>query len=58
VVAACATLGRFDYVHIVEMSDSKAGWEVLIETAMQGDVSAETTEILPLEEFLQIVARR
>jgi len=57
VIGAYATTGRFDYVYIVELPDVRSGMEVVVKTAMQGAVSTETVEALPLEEFLQIVAR-
>ncbi len=57
VIAAYATMGRFDYVYITEFPDTRSGWQVLIKTAMQGQVSTETAEIIPLDEFLGMVAR-
>lgn len=57
VIAAYATLGRYDYVYITEFQDTKAGWPVLIQTAMQGAVSGETMEAIPIEEFLQVVKK-
>ena len=56
VVAAYATMGRFDYVYITEFPDARSGLQVLVKTAMQGALSSETAEILPLDEFLRIVA--
>lgn len=55
IIGAYATLGRYDYVYITELPDNKAGWPVLVQTAMQGTVSGETMEAIPVEEFVQIV---
>jgi uncharacterized protein with GYD domain len=57
VIGAYATLGSCDYVYITEFPDTKAGWPVLIQTAMQGSVRGETMEAIPIEEFIQIVSR-
>jgi uncharacterized protein with GYD domain len=55
VIAAYATLGRYDYVYITEFPDSKVAWPVLVKTAMRGTVSGETMEAIPIEEFVAIV---
>lgn len=55
ILGAYATLGRYDYLYIVEMPDNKVGWKVLIQTAMQGTVSTETVEAIPIEEFVKMV---
>lgn len=57
VLGAYATLGRYDYVWIIELPDHKAGWPILAKVAMQGAVSTETVEAIPIEEFLQVVAK-
>jgi uncharacterized protein with GYD domain len=57
VLAAYATLGRYDYVYITEFPDTKAGWPVLIQTASQGTVSGETLEAIPIEEFIEFVRK-
>jgi uncharacterized protein with GYD domain len=57
VIGAYATLGRFDYVYITEFPDAKAGWPVLVKTAMGGTASGETMEAIQLDEFVEIVKR-
>jgi uncharacterized protein with GYD domain len=57
VIGAYATLGRYDYVYVTEFPDTKAGWPVLVQTAMRGSVTGETMEAIPMEEFLQIVSK-
>jgi uncharacterized protein with GYD domain len=57
VIGAYATLGRYDYIWITEFPDSRAAWTVLPKVAMQGAVSTETVEALPVPEFLQMVAQ-
>jgi uncharacterized protein with GYD domain len=57
VIGAYATLGRFDYVYITEFPDAKAGWPVLVKTAMRGAASGETMEAIELGEFVEIVKR-
>lgn len=57
VIGAYATLGRYDYVWITELPDHKVGWSILAKVAMQGAASTETVEAIPVEEFLQAVAK-
>ena len=57
VIGAYATLGQYDYVFITEFPDTKTSWPVLIQTATLGMTSAETMEAIPVEEFVQILAR-
>ena len=57
IIGAYATLGQYDYVYITEFPDTKAGVSVLVKAAMQGAVTTETVEAIPIEEFLQIVAQ-
>ena len=57
VIGSYATLGRYDYVYITEFPDTKAGWPVLVKTAMRGTASGETMEAISLEEFVEIVKR-
>jgi uncharacterized protein with GYD domain len=57
IIGAYATLGQYDYFFITEFPDNKASWPVLIQTATLGMTSAETMEAIPIEEFVQIVAR-
>jgi uncharacterized protein with GYD domain len=44
-------------VYITEFPDTKAGWPVLVKTAMRGTATGETMEAIPIEEFLEIVKR-
>jgi uncharacterized protein with GYD domain len=48
---------RDDYIFITEFPDNKASWPVLIQTATLGLTSVETMEAIPIEKFVQIVAR-
>ena len=57
IIGAYATLGQYDYVFITEFPDNKASWPVIIQTATLGMTSAETMEAIPVEEFVQILAR-
>lgn len=57
VIGAYATTGRFDYLYITEFPDNKVGWGVLAKVAMLGHTSSETNEIIPIEEWLQVVAK-
>ncbi len=55
IVAAYATMGRYDYLMIIDMPD-KAGWSVVAKIATLGALSTETVEIIPMEEWMQTVA--
>ena len=57
IIGAYATMGQYDYIFITEFPDNKASWPVLIQTATLGMTSAQTMEAVPVEEFVQILAR-
>lgn len=57
VIGAYATLGRYDYLYITEFRDTKSAWPVLVKAATRGTVSTETVEAIPIDEFVQIVAK-
>jgi uncharacterized protein with GYD domain len=55
IVGAYATLGRYDFIVITEFPENKAAWPVLIQTGTLGMTTAETTEAIPIEEFVRMV---
>jgi uncharacterized protein with GYD domain len=56
-IAEYATLGRYDYVIIVDLPGDQAALEVSVTTGKQGNVAFETCRAFPIEEFIQTVSR-
>jgi uncharacterized protein with GYD domain len=52
VKAQWATLGRFDFVSIVEAPDEQAMARVSLELGSRGTVSYETLTAIPVDEFI------
>jgi uncharacterized protein with GYD domain len=52
VKAQWATLGRFDFVNIVEAEDEKAIARVSLELGSRGTAKYETLAAIPVEDFI------
>ena len=52
VKAQWATLGRFDFVNIVEAPDEKTIARVSLELGSRGTVQYETLTAIPIDEFI------
>ncbi len=52
VKAQWATLGRFDFVNIVEADDEKAIARVSLELGSRGTAKYETLAAIPVEDFI------
>ena len=52
VKAQWATLGRFDFVNIVEADDEKAIARVSLELGSRGTAKYETLAAIPIEDFI------
>jgi uncharacterized protein with GYD domain len=50
-----ATLGRFDFVNIVEAPDLATVMKASVELAARGSVRIETLAALPIEQFSSTV---
>ncbi|HEX9268762.1 MAG TPA: GYD domain-containing protein [Candidatus Limnocylindria bacterium] len=58
VVAQYATLGRYDFVNIVEAKDSETIAKVSVGLGARGTLSIETLTAIPIETFIRGVAGR
>src|SRR6266508_71575 len=58
VVAQYATLGRYDFVNIVEAKDSETIAKVSVGLGARGTVSIETLSAIPVETFVRAIARK
>ena len=52
VLAQWATLGRFDFVNVVEAPDEKAIARVSLELGSRGTVQYETLAAIPIDDFI------
>jgi uncharacterized protein with GYD domain len=58
IVAQYATLGRYDFVNIVEAKDNETIARVSINLGARGTVQIETLAAVPVETFIRAVARK
>ena len=58
VVAQYATLGRYDFVNIVEAKDNEAIARISVALGARGTVSIETLPAIPVETFVRGVGRK
>ena len=58
VVAQYATLGRYDFVNIVEAKDSEAIARISIALGARGTVHIETLTAIPVETFIRTIGRK
>ena len=58
VVAQYATLGRYDFVNIVEAKDSEAIARISIALGARGTVQIETLTAIPVETFIRGIGRK
>ncbi|HEU5287579.1 MAG TPA: GYD domain-containing protein [Candidatus Limnocylindria bacterium] len=58
IVAQYATLGRYDFVNIVEAKDSEAIARIAVALGARGTVSIETLTAIPIETFIRTVGRK
>ncbi|MGH2450936.1 MAG: GYD domain-containing protein [Candidatus Limnocylindria bacterium] len=58
VVAQYATLGRYDFVNIVEARDNETIAKVSVNLGARGTVQIETLPALPIEAFIKTMARK
>jgi uncharacterized protein with GYD domain len=52
VVAQWATLGRFDFINVVEAPDEKTMAKVSLELGSRGTAKYETLTAIPIDDFI------
>ncbi|MBI3522031.1 MAG: GYD domain-containing protein [Chloroflexi bacterium] len=58
VIAQYATLGRYDFVNIVEAKDTETIARVSVSLGARGTVSIETLSALPIESFIRGLGKK
>jgi uncharacterized protein with GYD domain len=58
IVAQYATLGRYDFVNIVEAKDNETIARVSVNLGARGTVQIETLAAVPVETFIRAVSRK
>src|SRR6058998_129264 len=58
VVAQYATLGRYDFVNIVEAKDAETIARISVALGARGTVSIETLTAIPVETFVRAIGRK
>lgn len=58
VVAQYATLGRYDFVNIVEAKDSETIARVSVGLGARGTVQIETMQAIPIETFIRTIGKK
>jgi uncharacterized protein with GYD domain len=58
VVAQYATLGRYDFVNIVEAKDNETISRVSVGLGARGTVQIETLSAIPIETFIRTIGRK
>lgn len=57
VLAQYATLGRYDFVNIVEARDNDAITRVSVDLGARGTVQIETLAAIPVEDFIRLLGK-
>ena len=58
VVAQYATLGRYDFVNIVEAKDNETMARVSVSLGARGTLQIETLSAIPVEGFIRAVGKK
>jgi len=58
VVAQYATLGRYDFVNIVEAKDNETIAKISVALGARGTVQIETLTAIPIETFIRGIGRK
>ena len=58
IVAQYATLGRYDFVNIVEAKDNETIARVSVNLGARGTVQIETMTAIPVETFIRAISRK
>src|SRR5436853_7454540 len=58
VVAQYATLGRYDFVNVVEAKDAETMARVSVSLGARGTLSIETLSAIPVESFIRSISTK
>jgi uncharacterized protein with GYD domain len=58
VVAQYATLGRYDFVNVVEAKDAETIARISVALGARGTVQIETLTAIPIETFIRSIGRK
>lgn len=58
IVAQYATLGRYDFINVVEAKDNETIAKVSVVLGSRGTVQIETLAAIPVETFIRAIARK
>ncbi|HEY8656637.1 MAG TPA: GYD domain-containing protein [Candidatus Limnocylindria bacterium] len=58
VIAQYATLGRYDFVNIVEAKDAEAIARLSVSLGARGTLSIESLPAIPVESFIRAISAR
>ncbi len=58
IIAQYATLGRYDFVNIIEAKDNETITRVSVNLGARGTVQIETLAAVPVETFIRAVSRK
>ena len=58
VIAQYATLGRYDFVNIVEAKDNESMARISVGLGARGTVQIETLTAIPVETFIRTIGRK
>jgi uncharacterized protein with GYD domain len=58
VIAQYATLGRYDFVNIIEAKDNETIARVSVGLGARGTVQIETLSAIPVETFIRAIGRK
>src|SRR5437899_3765919 len=58
VIAQYATLGRYDFVNIVEAKDNESIARISVGLGARGTVQIETLTAIPVETFIRTIGRK
>ena len=58
VIAQYATLGRYDFVNIVEAKDAEAIARLSVSLGARGTLSIETLPAIPVESFIRAIGAK
>jgi len=58
VIAQYATLGRYDFVNVVEAKDAETMARVSVSLGARGTISIETLTAIPVESFVRSISAK
>ena len=58
IIAQYATLGRYDFINVIEAKDAETIAKISVGLGARGTVQIETLSAIPIETFIRAVARK